>query len=405
MKWLVYSIVALVVSVLVGLAALPDPGYVLIGYGKYSVEMTLLTLVAGVLVFYLLLRAVFGVWGLPSHVRDWKERRHLALEQKRLDQGFAELIEGNPARAEQVLRRLVRDTDKPLAAYLAAARAAQQQGALGRRDYYLELAQQSQPGAALAVDLSRAELQIVQGQYVDALALLSKLRKAHPHHRQVLRMLVKLYQQTGDWRRLSDLLPEVRQFKVLDADQQHVLALQALRQLMRAATRERDLQALQQRWAGASRTLKSDEASLVEYAECLLRLGADEQADTLLVGAVRELWNPQLAYLYGNLREGDGARQLATVEEWLKVHPDDHRLLLAAAKLSMRNELWGKARHYLEASIGRKPTAESYQLLGTLLERTEGAETALDAYRKGLKLLAAGIGGKALAVSGAGAPE
>jgi len=405
MKWLLYSIAALVASVLVGLAALPDPGYVLIGYGKFSVEMTLLTLVAAVLVFYLLLRAAFGVWGLPSHVKDWKERRHLALEQKRLDQGFAELIEGNPVRAEQVLRRLVRDTDKPLAAYLAAARAAQQQGAVGRRDYYLELAQQSQPGAGLAVDLSRAELQIVQGQFVDALALLTRLRNAHPHHRQVLRMLVKLYQQTGDWVRLNDLLPEVRQYKALDADQQHLLAVQSLRQLLRGATRERDLQTLQQRWTGAPRTLKSDEALLVEYAECLLRLGADEQAESLLVGAVRQLWNPQLAYLYGNLRDGDVAKQLATVEEWLKIHPDDHRLLLAAAKLSMRGELWGKARNYLDASIGRKPTAESYQLMGALLEKTESPASAVDAYRKGLKLLAEGTGTRTLVVTGGGSSE
>jgi HemY protein len=317
------------------------------------------------------------------------------VEQKRLDQGFAELIEGNPARAEHVLRRLVRDTDKPLAAYLAAARAAQQQGALGRRDYYLELAQQSGSNG-IAVDLSRAELQLAQGQYADALALLTKLRGAYPHHRQVLRMLAKLYQQTGDWGRLNALLPEVRQYKALHADQQHVLAAQALRQLMRTAVRERDLPALQQHWSGATRMLKVDEGLLADYAECLLRLGADEQAEALLVEAVNRLWDPQLAYLYGNLREGDANRQLTTVEEWLNRHPADHRLMLAAARLCMRGELWGKAKHYLEDSIARKPTAEGYQLLGALLERDEDAAKALEAYRKGLRLMSTNLDGKAL---------
>jgi HemY protein len=55
-------------------------------------------------------------------------------------------------------------------------------------------------------------------------------------------------------------------------------------------------------------------------------------------------------------------------------------------KISLRNELWGKARSYLEASIDLEPTAEAYRLLGALLERLDDPEGAALCYRKGIEV-------------------
>lgn len=390
MKWLLYALVALALSVIVGLLALPDPGYVLLGYGKYSVETTLLTLCGALLVAYILLRLLAGLFHVPRRIHAWNGKQHLLRDQKRLNQGFIDLIEGNPLRSEHELRRLARESGRPLITYLAAARAAQQQGAVERRDHYLELARDAVPGADIAIELSRAELQMAQGQYGPALKTLSQLHRRVPHHVQVLKQLMQIYQRTGDWQRLRDLLPELRRRSVVSDTDYQAIAVHVYREIMQQAVRERDLPALQQVWRDMPKALHSDNGLNAVYADYLLQMHADEDAEKVIRSALKRHWDPQLAYLYGNLRDGDAAKQLEIVEGWLQQHPDDDRLLLTAAKLSIRNELWGKAKSYVEASLGRHPGPEGYQLLGLLCEKTEDKALALEAYRKGVKLLAAG---------------
>ena len=63
-------------------------------------------------------------------------------------------------------------------------------------------------------------------------------------------------------------------------------------------------------------------------------------------------------------------------------------MLLTAARLCLRNELWGKARSYLETVIAIRPTPEAYQEYGRLLSQLGEGEAAADAYRSGLSLVA-----------------
>ena len=65
--------------------------------------------------------------------------------------------------------------------------------------------------------------------------------------------------------------------------------------------------------------------------------------------------------------------------------------MLTLGKISSRNQLWGKARSYLESSIEQRATAEAYRLLGALLERLGEADEASDCYRRGLDLTGKGF--------------
>ena len=62
--------------------------------------------------------------------------------------------------------------------------------------------------------------------------------------------------------------------------------------------------------------------------------------------------------------------------------------MLTAARLCLRNELWGKARSYLETVISLRPTPEAYQDYGRLLNRLGEGDAAADAFREGLGLVA-----------------
>ena len=92
--------------------------------------------------------------------------------------------------------------------------------------------------------------------------------------------------------------------------------------------------------------------------------------------------------LFRSIEGPDASKQLKRAEGWLARHGDDPDLLLAAARLCLRNELWGKARSYLETVIALRPTPEAYQEYGRLLTQLGENDAAADAYREGLGIVA-----------------
>ena len=55
--------------------------------------------------------------------------------------------------------------------------------------------------------------------------------------------------------------------------------------------------------------------------------------------------------------------------------------------MCLRNELWGKARSYLESAISLRPTPETYSEYGRLLNQLGETDAAADAYRDGLGMV------------------
>ncbi len=80
--------------------------------------------------------------------------------------------------------------------YLVAAKAAQELGALDRRDGYLHQALRVAPDAKVAILLTQAELQYEQGQYEYCLVTLHELQKLAPHNRQLLKLSASVYTVT-----------------------------------------------------------------------------------------------------------------------------------------------------------------------------------------------------------------
>src|SRR5690606_23511352 len=132
-----------------------DPGYVLISYDVWSVESSLSLLVLAVILGYLLLyvlgRSLTGVWRLPGRVRGWRRRRRQERARTALQHGMLARAEGHWEQAERRLTRRAGGSEVALLNSLGAARAAQEPGALERRDQYLHLARESSPDGDLAV--------------------------------------------------------------------------------------------------------------------------------------------------------------------------------------------------------------------------------------------------------------
>lgn len=390
MKLLLAVLVALFGAVLLALLLLRDPGYVLIAYDVWTVETSLsffvVTVLLGYLVLYLLGRSLRGIWRMPGRVRSWRRRQRRERARLAFDRGMLALSEGHWKKAERRLLRQVRGADVPMLNYLGAARAAQHMGETERRDRYLHLAHETAPSTDLAVSLTQAELQIANHQLEQALATLTHLRSAEPNNTYVLGLLVRLYRELRDWPHLRDLLPDLRRQQVLPREDVAELEHKVHTELLNQAAARHDLQGLRDAWSQVPKPLQDQEDLLSVYVRNLIELGRSAEAEPLLRTVLRSRWSDGLVYLYGLVQGEDPTKQLAVAEQWAKEHGKSPVLLLTLGRLSLRNRLWGKARIYLESSIGAGPRPETYKELGALLERMGDHDAAMSCYREGMAL-------------------
>ena len=406
MKLLLGLLLTLFAATAAALLLLSDAGYVLIGVGHWTVEMSLATLaVLAVVAFFALhylLRLLGGTVRLPQRLRGWRGRRRTLKAQRGLTEGLLAFAEGDWAQAERRLLQRAADSPTPLLHYVSAARAAQAQGADDRRDQYLRLAHQSVPDAGLAVGLTQAELQLEHGQLELAESTLEQLASRAPHHRQVLRLQAQLLLELGAWPRLLQLLPELRRRRALPASEYAVLELRVHGELLDAAAAGGDPGTLDAAWKRVPKDLRTEELLVLTYARHLLRLERGAEAEPLLREALNRRLGDRLVHLYGLVKGEQPARQLEVAEGWLAGDPRNPELLLTVGRLALRNKLWGKARSALEGSLAVRPAVETYRELGGLLERLGEHEAAAGQYREATRLAAEAVDRAALGQASGG---
>jgi HemY protein len=377
-------VLAMFASAIVAHFLLSDPGSVVIDFHDYRVEMSVPVLV-------LLTAALLGsIWLLrrivlaPRRIGEAAGRYRSIRSGQKMTRGMIEVAEGNFARGERMLARAASSSDSPLFNYLQAARAAHLQGRHDRRDDWLKLAYQEVPEAANAVLLTQAEFQLDQGQHELALATLRRLDENSKDHGHTLALLARLYFLLEDWSALREILPRVRKHAQVKAE---TLAIWTIRVNKEKIDGTADDEALTAAWKDVPKPQKSNITLLEAYYRGLVRTGQNERAEKELVSALKSNWRGPLVHIFGQVEGKDASKQLKKAESWLSNHSDDPDLLLTAARLCLRNELWGKARSYFETVISLRPTPEAYQEYGALLNQLGDTDAAADAYRDGLSML------------------
>ena len=389
-KFLIILMVVVVAAVSGALILLQDPGYALFSYAGVTVETTLSMLfvlaVIGFVGIIVTVRLVKLTVFLPDHMYAWGQRRREQRVQQYFYKGLRALAEGRWKKAEKLLVTSVKHSELPLLNYLAAARAAQHMGSHEKRDHYLQLAMKSDEQSDLATELTQAELLLVQGQREQALATLNSLVEKDPHNAFVKEMLLTVYQQLGEWKRLKEKLPEFRKLDIISERDADELELETLLHLVRDNVLQKDVSNLQASWDALTKKQKSNAVLIQEYAKQFISLNNDDKAEYLLSDAIKRQWNKNLVYLYGQVKSSLPDQQLKLAESWTKSHARDAIVNLSLGRICMRNKLWGKARIYLEKSIELGARAETYFELGALLEHLEDKDASLLCYRNGLKL-------------------
>jgi len=385
MKFSIIVVIATLLFAFAGHFLLEDPGYVAINFRGYLVEMSVPVLLGAAI---LLIGAVWTIRKLiiaPRLIGEAAGRYRSGRAGQKLMRGMIEVAEGNFARGEKLLARAASTSDAPLFNYLQAARAAHLQGSDKRRDEWLRLAYEHTPAAANAVLLTQAELQLDRGQYEQALATLRRIDEDSRDHSYALALLGRLYFRLEDWDQLAALLPRLQKHGRVSAEIINKWTVRVHREYLERAL---DGDAVVAAWKNVPKNLRSNLELLDAYFTGLIRGGLHDKAEKDLVAALNSEWRGPLVRLFGLVDGSDASKQLKRAEGWLATRGEDPDLLLTAARLCLRNELWGKARSYLESVITLRPTPEAYQEYGRLLNQLGEGDAAADAFREGLGLVA-----------------
>lgn len=124
-------------------------------------------------------------------------------------------------------------------------------------------------------------------------------------------------------------------------------------------------------WKKRTKKLSPDDALVSLYVDVLLHFDAVSEAVKVLENALKSIGSDTLIRQYSllglRLTDTEAAQQLQKAEAWLQARPNDAQLLLGLGRISLRNQLWVKARDYFERSLRREANAEVFAELARLL--------------------------------------
>jgi HemY protein len=368
---LIAFIVTAAAAVTLALVFRLNTGYVLFVTPPYRVELSqnafviivLLTFVA----LYALIRAAVRLAKLPGEVREGRRRRQFERFRSKQDAAVVALLEGRHGKARQFAQEALAIPQSSPVAALVGARAA-----LETRDFTAATAMLERPdthATNLAVPrlMLEAEFALERGQPADALARLAELRREAGLHTAAQRLELRALTAAGRPAEIPPLVDQLVKRKVYDARQGELLRASAHAEAL--AGFAHDTAGLRAYWARVPESDRLQSKVARAAARSFLSLGNDREAADILARSLERFWDPSLLLIYAECRAPDATRQLEIAERWLVAHNQDATLLYALGRLCERQQLWGKAQTYLEASLALDNHWRAHVTLGELLAK------------------------------------
>ncbi|MDD4962393.1 MAG: heme biosynthesis HemY N-terminal domain-containing protein [Gallionella sp.] len=381
MKYLFWILMLFAAAVAVTIAS-HNPADVLILYPPYRISLSLMLFVGLLLMTfglgYGLIRFIAMTLQLPVYVRNFRESRVRTKGRAMLDEALHAFFEGRYATAEKSAATAIElgETD-PLYPILAA-RAAHELREYAKRDAYLSTADEHNVMRLMAA----AEFMLDQRQPQSALNVLQTLRDSGvKNHGGALKLELKAHQQARNWAGVLSLLEQLEKRVAIDPVTAEQLRQQAH---LESIAQQSDMAGLTACLKAMPVEFKLRSKIAAAAARSLIRLGGCALTPQLLAESLNRQWESELVTLYGECQSGDVLAQIEQAEQWLLQHKADAQLLLTLGKLCSYQQLWGKARTYLDASISIEPSSAAYTALAQLAERL--GQPSFPYYQQALKL-------------------
>lgn len=386
MRWLISLLIIAVLAIALAMAGRYDPGYVVLVYPPWRMEISFIGFVLAVIAMVVggivLLRLAMLTLNLPSIVREQRERRAARKRDENFVGGLRAYAEYRYQDAEQSLGQWLGDESRTGLARVLAARAAQEMRAVPQRERHIQEA--TEHGAELAAQLFEAEARLDAKDAAAALVAINRAKDIAPQHTALLRLELKARQMTGQWEEAERLLDVLTRSNALEPG----VAAQSRRMAYAENLKRRaeDDRGLLEYWKKIPADFKLDPWVARAAARAFMQRGGHDTALEVLEAALGREWNEELVALYGEARGSSPTRQIEQAEKWLHARPRDAQLLLTLAQLCSVQQLWGKAQSYLEASLAIAASAEAHIRMAELKTQSGQTGEACQHYQKALAL-------------------
>ena len=389
MRALFWLLILAALAVGLALAARYNDGYVLLVLPPWRAEVSLnLFLVASLANFffvYLLARAVSHTLGLPRAVAEFRRRRQQDKAALALRDAWRLLQEGRYGHAMRCAEKT--RADHPGAGMLALAgwRAAHAlRDAERAAEWAARVRGYDDAGLQSARLMTEAEFALEDRRFEDARDALHQLAAREGRHIAALRLSVRVEQGLGNWREVARLVRQLEMHQALTPEQAAPIRSRAVREGLRSL--REDPPGLMRYWRELDDSDRAEASLALETARALAATGDCREAQRVIEDALDEHWDSALVLAYGECGQagepaGDVLGRIAQAEKWLQRMPRDGALLLTLGRLCRQQQLWGKARSYVEAALAIAPSRVAHVELAQLLDQLEESALAVRHYR------------------------
>ena len=372
-----------------------DTGYVLVSFGDTTVEMSFwvgisIILFTAMIIFVAIKLMTYTWMNITGSIRFIAKARYRNTEQK-FSQGLVHYIEGNWAVARKELLSSAKSSSNPLINYLAAARSAFEMGDSDATHDILNQAEKISPENNLAIIISQARIQLQGKQFEQCLATLARADIKDQDHPVIVDLKRQALWHVKDWSALIELLPKIKKNKYnYDVYEfEACIYLEYFNSQAKNITAENS-EKIHVLWKNIPKKIKTKRTLITAYATQLFRVRSHTERNEELLDFIKNTlakeWIDELVDLYGQLTAKDKDRQLLTAEQWLVTQKDNVTLLHALGKIAITNELWDKAKYYLEACLAIEEKPELYADLAQLMISVNDVESSHAFNAKGLTL-------------------
>lgn len=387
MRTILWFLLLAAVAVGISIAARYNEGYVLLVLPPWRAEVSLNLFILLLLALFAtghgFLRAVRHTLSLPRSIAAFRQNRAREKAVNELQKASRLLTEGRYGHAmrsaESAWPQLSQSPSQAGLVALLGWRAAHALRDSAQVALWRERAFAAGGDLETARLMTEAELALDERRFDDARSALQTLSAQGGRHIAALRLQLRVEQGLGNWRAIARLVRQLEKARALTPEQAAPLRQRAIRETLRML--REDLSGLQRYWRELDDADRSTPALALEAARTLAAAGDCREAQRAIEDALAEHWDAALVLAYADCRGGDVLGRIAHAEKWLTQHPQDESLLLALGRLCREQQLWGKARSFLEASLAILPTHAAHVELADLLEQLQEPALAGRHYR------------------------
>lgn len=377
MRSLLWLIVLFIVAVVIVLTGTHYNGNVFIVVEQTQIRINLHLFVGLVILLvvllYVLLRIVMGLVHLPGQWTRWRVNHQRHQVETALNHAGLAFFEGRFQFAEREAERVLGNKqghNSRALALMIAAHSADQIDELAKRDRYLNEIAQLPEKQQLSRYLLLARSALAKHDNVGAKNALEAASKISPNLTQVAKLRLRYEWENGNPQGVLQQVDKLSRADALSESELQSYRHWAYQQLL---TRAHDPSELKM----SLKAIPADECEgdlCVDIVKKYLQLGMYAQALKYVKKYYPVSFNPDLLPLFSEANQyssvKDQQKSIEIAEKWLQQRPQDPALQMLLGQLSYDQQLWGKAKSYLEASLQISNNNVARLLLAKVLEHS-----------------------------------